>query len=205
MSRRDSDTSTHWPTNAIGIVKRIHDELTLKKVAAPDDLCADVRTHTTHTPRKPHRMSDHLQFDVSKAPLPQLYETMEEIESLEAQLKTAKDAINGELIRRFGDALDVNLSANGKGHGTTRLATELSDYGITAVKEQRVTWNGDKLMTLALSMPKADADATFRFKLEVPEKVYSAASGDTLRAMTAARTTKIGEWKVAIVRKPAEG
>lgn len=116
----------------------------------------------------------------------------------EATMKARKAAIMDELSRRFGAGLLASLDEQGKTHGTVRNSVPGSPLVAVGVRSSKVTWDSAKLLDLAFSMPRGEANKVFKIEVSTTEAAYNAATGNFRAALEGARTTKLGDIKVTL-------
>ena len=104
-----------------------------------------------------------------------------------------------EITRRHREHAEAQLTRDGKSFGTTRYAIPGNEaYFLKGEITRKVSWDSGKLLGIALSMPEADAKATFKFDMSVPEAKYAQATGNFRAALEAARTETLGEFRLSL-------
>lgn len=112
-------------------------------------------------------------------------------------VKNNVDALKAELTKRTSEtALKLYANAN-KEHGD--LTFEVDGVKLKGSIERKIEYDQDALRAVAATMPWEKASRIFKIEFDVAEATYKAITDDELRtAITAARTVKTGELKVAL-------
>jgi hypothetical protein len=140
---------------------------------------------------------------LERASLSELLDLQNGYASSIATFKGRADAVKAELARRFAASAAESLKQKGKTHGSGKL--ELQDR--LAVKydvKQEVKWDSPALMAIAQTLPWERVAAIFKIEFSVSETVYkgiAAVAPELREKIDAARTTKIKEPSLALVRE----
>jgi hypothetical protein len=118
---------------------------------------------------------------------------------LETALKTTKSdlaKVNAAISEVVMPTVNATLSREGKPHGTVHFT--IGNHGYKATVEQRVEWNTSMLASIAPTLDPVLAATIFKVEYSVPEAVFKAVEdGDLKKRLTAARTVKYSEPKIA--------
>jgi hypothetical protein len=119
---------------------------------------------------------------IQELALSQLYVEKVVATDAAARAREMLGAIKGELARRFA------ALANGA-PGTKR--TDEDGFRITCDEKKEVTWQSDRLLALAMSMPLDEALSIFKIEVSVPERTYQNLPADLRARIDNARTVEI--------------
>lgn len=126
----------------------------------------------------------------------------DKIAAMRTHLKAEEQALREELSRRFDRQAEDAFHHAGKEHGQISFPSDTDGLAVEAKIEQSVSWDSDKLMAVAATMPWEDVSRIFKIKMTMPEASYNALLNGELRtAVTAARTTKIKPVAITLKEK----
>lgn len=121
----------------------------------------------------------------------------EEFEATLAPKKARLEELNSSIAAMAQPLAAAAYEREGKPDGTVRFAS--GDAIFKSVVSKTVSYDGDKLMEIAGSIPWEQSRTIFKFKADVPEKNFKALEdGDLKSRIMAARTVKYGEAKITI-------
>lgn len=113
------------------------------------------------------------------------------------RMKTRREEVAQELVRRYGDLVGKCFAAADKQSG--EMTIEVGAVKLKAKIDKEVKWDSPALRAVAGSMPWELAQQIFDIKMAVPEKIYTALTGTDLKArITEARTVKYGNLKITL-------
>lgn len=128
-----------------------------------------------------------------------LYGKMEEVNRRIKNEKAELVLLNGEIERRFGEAVHRKRDEQDKLSTTLDIDDEFKVKGSVSKK---VIWDTGICQTIAASMSWDQAHHFFKIKFTVAEAIFKAIEPGTLKdAMTKARTVEYGEPKVELIAK----
>lgn len=130
--------------------------------------------------------------------LADMHREQEEQIAVAKMAKLALTDIQDELRARYGSfaASDFMTEA-----GTKKYCPTNAPFNVKAEAKKEVTWDSDRLLTLALSMPREQAANVFDFDVSIKERTYAKLTGATRAAAEAARTVEIKPAKFTIEKK----
>lgn len=122
-------------------------------------------------------------------------DTAEKIKALQG----TASLISTALRQRFEGTAKQKLADNSKTHGTTHFDAG-EGHQATAVIDQTVEWDSDKLMAVAAGMSWADVLVMFKIKFGMSEANFKALlpSDPRTALIKAARTVKYGDAKITL-------
>lgn len=129
--------------------------------------------------------------------------SLQELRSLSADInetitaqKQMVEAINKELLHRFGGALFEKMEAANKTTG--EISHEFDGIKLTLAVKPKVKWDNDALRSIASNLPIETVDKVFKIEFSVPERIYNALTDrDLVKVLNEARTVEIPEPKVS--------
>lgn len=134
-------------------------------------------------------MSDN--FDIKALSDLELYQLQERLETERAALKKDVREFEDELERRYGPKLKEGRARASKSHGTfTEML--LGGYQVKHEQKLNVSWDTDKLMAWANTVPWETVTHHCRIKFEVKEANYKALepSSELRKVFADSRTEK---------------
>lgn len=142
---------------------------------------------------------------LERASLSELLDLQDGYASGAANLKSKLDLVKAELQRRYSESAKQALMQNGKTHGSGKL--ELQDrLALKYDVKQEVKWDSAVLMGIAQTMPWERVKGIFKIEFSVSETIYkgiAATDAELLKRIDAARTTKIKEPALTLVKGDA--
>jgi hypothetical protein len=141
--------------------------------------------------------------DLSRATLSDLLQLQEGYASGVDSLKARLAEVKAEVSRRYAASAVQTLGQLGKEHGSGKL--ELQDgFAVKYKVDREVKWDSAALMAVAQTLPWERVRQIFKIEFSVPEKIYAgiaAAAPELAQRIDAARTTKIKEPSVTLVKE----
>lgn len=140
------------------------------------------------------------QTDLTNASIADLHGSIANCEAISAKVKERMAALQIELNRRLGEQIKAAFDAADKSHGDVTIA--LADgFSVKANISKRVSWDSDKLMSIARDLPWERVNAIFKVGFSITETNYkglAAGSPELVDRVNAARTEVFGEPKITL-------
>lgn len=120
--------------------------------------------------------------------------------------KAAVNEIDAELVRRFGDQIAAAYATANKSFGTVRVPLS-AGFVLECDKDKSVSYDQQKMTSIASKMPWEKSAHLFKFKIEMGEAIFNAMPPDELKsAIVDARTVKTGAPKLKLFKpEPKKG
>lgn len=131
-----------------------------------------------------------------KMDLPRLKKEAEHLAECRAEIESELKRIESEILSRFQDDFKDELGRRGQEYGDYSFVEDEVKIKFSITKA--VSWDSEKLTSMAEQIPADIRDNLFKVKITIPEKEWSAVAGTEIEPLLAmARTVKYSETKVS--------
>lgn len=131
--------------------------------------------------------------EIADMPAALLLALQDEAAAESARVKRLKDRFEAALAQRYGAATEAERSAQSKTSGTVRI----EDAGVVVIADlpKKVTWDQDRLATMATRIREAGDDPTQYLEIayRVPERRFGAWPDAMREGFAAARSETTGK------------
>lgn len=128
--------------------------------------------------------------------LPRLKKEAEYLAECRAEIDAELKRIESEILSRFQDEFKDELGRRGQEYGD--YSFERDDVKLKFSITKTVSWDSEKLASMAEQIPAEIRENLYKIKITIPEKEWSAVAGTEIEPLLAmARTVKYSETKVS--------
>lgn len=128
--------------------------------------------------------------------LPRLKKEAQYLAECRAEIDNELKRIESEIFSRFQDDFKAELGRRGQEYGDYSFVED--EVGIKFSITKTVSWDSEKLTSMAEQIPADIREKLYKIKVTIPEKEWAAIAGTEMESLLSmARTVKYSDTKVS--------